>query len=331
MIVQMKSYPRVGLVGNPSDGYFGKTIAFLFKDFHAEVLLYETPELEILAEARDRSVFRSIAHLAQDVRTIGYYGGVRLLKAAIKRFYDYCQEKNIHLGDRNFTIRYHSDIPHQVGLDGSSAIVTAAFRALCFFYHITIPNPVLANFVLSVERDELDISAGLQDRVVQACGGMVYMDFAKEIMERDGCGRYEPMDMRQLPPLYVAYDTELAEGSELFHNNIRQRFARGEAQVVEAMSFWAELTDKVRDRLESGKGDELGALLNANFDKRSEIYRINPRHLAMVDAARGVGASAKFSGSGGAITGTYDDEPMYHRLEKALGAMNITVFKPTLY
>lgn len=43
MIIRTKAYPRVGIVGNPSDGYSGKTISFAFSDFCAEVVLYETP------------------------------------------------------------------------------------------------------------------------------------------------------------------------------------------------------------------------------------------------------------------------------------------------
>jgi len=39
MIIRTRAYPRVGLVGNPSDGYFGRTISFAFKNFCAEVVL----------------------------------------------------------------------------------------------------------------------------------------------------------------------------------------------------------------------------------------------------------------------------------------------------
>ena len=93
MIIRTQAYPRAGLIGNPSDGYFGKTISFTFGNFRAEVMLYETPELEILPNTRDHSPFDSIRHLAEDVRLYGYYGGIRLLKAAVKRFHDYCREQ----------------------------------------------------------------------------------------------------------------------------------------------------------------------------------------------------------------------------------------------
>ena len=84
MLIRTKAYARAGLVGNPSDGYFGKTISFIIRDFCAEVVLYETPELRIEPNERDDSLFRSIEELAQNVRQFGYYGGVRLLKASVK-------------------------------------------------------------------------------------------------------------------------------------------------------------------------------------------------------------------------------------------------------
>lgn len=330
MIIRSHAYPRAGLVGNPSDGYFGKTISFTFSNFRAEIVLYESPDLEILPNTRDHSRFQGIRHLAQDVHQFGYYGGIRLLKATVKRFYDYCVEHAIELEDKNFTLRYSTAIPSQVGLAGSSAIITACLRALMAFYGVSIPKPIQANLVLSVEKKELGISAGLQDRVIQVYEGLVYMNFARAIMERQGYGAYEELDPRLLPPLYIAYRTDLAESSEIFHNDIRSRFDRGEAKVVKAMKFWAELTDKVRDSLVHRRLDRLPALLDANFDMRRTIYDISKGNLAMVEAARSAGASAKFTGSGGAIVGTYADEAMYRRLVKALEPMEVKVFKPAI-
>jgi glucuronokinase len=328
VIIRTKAYPRAGLVGNPSDGYFGKTISFAFSNFQAEVVLYETPELEILSSEKDLSCFASIGGLVKDVQLHGYYGGIRLLKATIKRFYDYCQENRLALHDKNFTIRYRSDIPHGVGLAGSSAIITACLRALMTFYNVSIPRYIQANLVLAAETAELHIPAGLQDRVIQAYEGLVYMDFAKDTMEKQGYGYYEPMDPRLLPKLYVAYMDDLSEPTERFHNNIRHRFDEGEPKVVDAMRFWAGLTDKVRECLRAGQLDQIPALLNANFDKRRGIYNISEGNIRMVEAARSVGASAKFTGSGGAIVGTYVDEAMFKELRQTLGKLNIRVLKP---
>jgi len=39
-MIETYGYARAGLLGNPSDGYFGKTIAFVISNFRARVLLY---------------------------------------------------------------------------------------------------------------------------------------------------------------------------------------------------------------------------------------------------------------------------------------------------
>lgn len=320
----------MGLIGNPSDGYFGKTISFAFSNFSAQVVLYESPELEIIPCDKDHSRFGSLDDLLNDVRLHGYYGGIRLLKATVKKFHDYCRESDIRLHQQNFTIRYKSNIPHGVGLAGSSAIITACLRGLMSFYKVSIPKIEQVQLVYSAEVDELHIPAGLQDRVIQVYEGLVYMNFDQQIMKEQGHGIYEEMDHGLLPLLYVAYRENLSEGTEVFHNNIRERFERGEKSVVQAMHFWAELTDEARECLLAGRKEKIGGLLNKNFDKRSEIYHIGPGNLSMVEAARSAGASAKFTGSGGAIVGTYEDEKMFTELKRHLGKMKIKVIKPKI-
>jgi len=330
MVIRKKAFARAGLVGNPSDGYFGKTISFIVRNFAAEVVLYETPELRIEPNDRDHSVFNSIQALSNDVAQFGYYGGLRLLKATVKRFHDYCTQQNIPLHERNFTLRYQSNIPPQVGMAGSSAIICACWRALTDFYHIEIPQHIQPNEILGVENDELGIPAGLQDRVIQVYEGVVFMDFNRGHMEKLGHGIYEEIDPTLLPPLYVAYTRKLSEGTEVFHNDIRGRWKRGERDVVSAMYQWANLAERVRELLLAGRGRDIGPLLNENFDLRRRLYRISEGNMEMVEAARGVGASAKFTGSGGAIVGTYEDDAMFSRLEQVFEPMGIAVLKPQI-
>lgn len=330
MILRCQAHPRAGLVGNPSDGYHGKTISFIIRNLSAEVLLWESPELEILPDTRDHSLFKGIGDLAQDVRQHGYYGGIRLLKATVKRFFDYCQKQEHPLHDRNFTLRYRSDIPSQVGLAGSSAIITACLRALMQFYRVEIPKPVQPGLILSVETEELGIPAGLQDRVIQVYEGVVYMDFDRAYMREHHHGRYEELDPGLLPPLYIAYRADLAEGTEVLHSDLRARFKQGEPAVLEAIQFWAGLAEQVRDCLVRRDLTPIPSLLNRNFDKRREVCQVSAGNIRMVEAARSVGASAKFTGSGGAIVGTYTDEAMYDALVQKLVPPGVRVFKPVI-
>ncbi len=330
MIIRAHAYPRAGLIGNPSDGYFGKTMALTFSNFRAEVTLYETPELEILPNTRDHSRFESLDALADDVRLFGYYGGIRLLKATIKRFRDYCAAGGIALHARNFTIRYTSTIPHLVGLAGSSAIITACMRALMAFYGVTIEKPRLANLILSVETSELLISAGLQDRVAQVYQGLVYMDFDKTLMDRQGYGHYEAMDANRLPPIYIAYQVDLSEVSGVYHNDMRRRFENGDRAVLDAIEQWKRMTDEFRKSLLAGDEARMAELINANFDLRRAISRISEGNIQMVERARSVGASAKFTGSGGAIIGTFGSQSMLLQLRGALEPHGVRVIIPML-
>lgn len=329
-LLRRHAYARAGLMGNPSDGYHGKTLSIVLRNFAAEVVLYEWEDVEIVLAAEDRVRFDSISELARDVDLHGYYGGIRLVKATIKTFVEYCRGRHT-LHDRNFSIRYQSSIPRAVGLAGSSAIIVATMRTLMDFYRVSIPQDVLPSLVLSVESEQLKIAAGLQDRVVQVYGGLVFMDFSADRMIRKHglqCGVYEPLDPSLLPPLYVAYSEEVAEPTEVLHNELRARYEQHEPAVVNAMMTFAELAQRARDALVSSRGDQLGALVNQNFDVRQSICRLPSEHVEMVEAARAVGASAKFAGSGGAIIGVYESEEMFEELRKRLGKMGCRVIKP---
>ena len=278
----------------------------------------------------DSSVFSSVKELVNDVHLHGYYGGIRLLKATIKKFHDYCQDNDIELHNKNFTIRYESDIPHGVGLAGSSAIITACLRAIMTFYGVSIPKYTQANLILSCELDELQIAAGLQDRVIQAYEGLVYMDFDKSAFAKRGYGIYEQLDVKLLPPLYIAYREDLSEISGKVHNTTRERFDRGEPLVLSAMKYWARLTDKVKFCLLKGEKEKISTLLNLNFDRRKKIYPISAKNLQLVEEARSVGVSAKFTGSGGAIVGIYNDEKMFSTLKKRLRKIKVKTIKPQI-
>ncbi len=330
MACEATAFARAGLIGNPSDGYFGKTISFVIRDFAAKVSLYEHPEVEIVPSLQDRSQYGSVQDLVADVRSNGYYGGIRVLKATICKFVEYCQEHDIALPHKNFSIRYRSTIPRRLGLAGSSALVTATLRCLMEFYEVDIPQEMQPNLILSVETEELNISAGLQDRVIQVYEGLVYMDFDKEYMETHGHGRYESLDPESLPNLYIAYQRDLGEGSETFHNNIKGRWLNGDPEVVQAMKDFAGYTEEVYQLLKAGRGNEIGPWLDKNFDRRRSIFQLDPRNIDMVERARSVGASGKFAGSGGAIVGTFEDDAMYERLVEVMHQGDIEVFRPRI-
>ena len=331
LIIRKRAFARAGLLGNPSDGYNGKTISVIIRNFWAEVVLYEWDSIEIVLAEDDRAKFSSVQDLARDVKLHGYYGGIRLVKATIKYFVEYCQVRNIPLHDRNFSIRYQTNIPRQVGLAGSSAIIVATFRCLMEFYGVSIPQEAQPTFVLSIEREELNIAAGLQDRVIQVYEGLVYMDFDRSREHKVAdliCYDYEPLHTSLLPSLYLAYHDNLSEPTEVFHNDIRGRYDRGEDIVVKAMKHFAQLAALGREALLERDYTQLGILMDENFNTRRSIYNLPAWQVDMVEVARACGASAKFAGSGGAIIGIFQDETMFDALSNALGAIGAKVVKP---
>jgi glucuronokinase len=329
-MIETYGYARAGMLGNPSDGYFGKTIALAMANWRARVVLYPSGRLEIKPSKGDLPVFESLEDLYQVTRWRGYYGGIRIIQALIVRFVEYCRKEGIELPDRNFTLEYESTIPQRLGLGGSSAIITASLRALCEYYEVKISLPIFANLVLETETRELNMPAGLQDRVIQAYQGVVYMDFSRDLMESRGYGEYERLDPGLLPNVYVAARTSLSEGTEVFHSNLRERWMRGDPEVVEAMRTWAGYAEEGRACLLRHDYPRLGELINANFDLRSRIYQIDRGNLELVHTARKAGATSNFAGSGGAIVGTYEDDGMFERLTEYMRPLGVTVIRPRI-
>jgi glucuronokinase len=332
MIIESHAYARAGLVGNPSDGYFGKTLSFIIRNFAATVKLWEAPYFEIMLGPADYAKYTSVDDFLREQKLFGYYGGVRLIKAAVKKFAEHCRKTGINIDTgRSFCISYQSDIPRLVGLSGSSSIITATMRALMQFYDVQIPKHYLPTLVLACERDELGITAGLQDRVIQTYEGIVYMDFNREKVEKEGFGNYEELKPNPMPPLYVAFDPNRAEISDVPHRNLKQLWLQGDSTVIAAMKELAELTERGRAALLKGDWNELGQVVNANYGVRQKIMNIAPENHRMVEVARAAGASAHFSGSGGAITGLYKDGDQYQKLVDAMAEIGCTVIRPVIF
>ncbi|XP_072557162.1 glucuronokinase with putative uridyl pyrophosphorylase isoform X2 [Paramormyrops kingsleyae] len=321
--ITCRTYARVGLMGNPSDGFHGKTIAMSISNFWAEVSMTETQTLVLLPHPlNDPTEFGSLQDLHSISQKEGYLGGLRLLQATCKKFYQFCSEKGIALSKKNFTLKYDTNIPRQVGLAGSSAIVSATLKCLMKFYNITdhdMPRAVQASFILNVETEELFITAGLQDRVVQVYEGLVYMDFSKDLMDEKGYGEYIPMDMTDLPQFWLAYLCDPSDSGRI-HSNVRQRWLNGDTAVVQAMNSFAELTDQARSAFKCKDWSRLAQLMDQNFELRRSVYTdesLGPGNLKMVQIAIQFGSAVKLPGSGGAVVGLCLDSDRLMAMKQA--------------
>uniref|UniRef100_A0A3B3Q8U4 Glucuronokinase with putative uridyl pyrophosphorylase n=1 Tax=Paramormyrops kingsleyae TaxID=1676925 RepID=A0A3B3Q8U4_9TELE len=203
-----------------------------------------------------------------------------------------------------------------------SAIVSATLKCLMKFYNITdhdMPRAVQASFILNVETEELFITAGLQDRVVQVYEGLVYMDFSKDLMDEKGYGEYIPMDMTDLPQFWLAYLCDPSDSGRI-HSNVRQRWLNGDTAVVQAMNSFAELTDQARSAFKCKDWSRLAQLMDQNFELRRSVYTdesLGPGNLKMVQIAIQFGSAVKLPGSGGAVVGLCLDSDRLMAMKQA--------------
>lgn len=304
-VIEHKAYARIGLLGNPSDVYNGHTISLSLGNFYASVKLEPSEHLVIRPHPfHDLVQFDSLDNLVSRLETEGYYGGVRLLMAICKVFCNYCKDNNVELSGGNFTLSYDTNIPRQTGLSGSSAIVCAALSCLLDFYNVRhlIKVERRPQIILNAEK-ELGIVAGLQDRVAQVYGGVVYMDFNKEHMDQLGHGVYMPLDVNLLPPLHLIYAENPSDSGKV-HSTVRQRWLDGDQFIRSSMDEVASLAVEGKKALLEKDYSKLADLMNRNFDLRRSIFGdecLGALNMEMVEVARRVGAASKFTGSGGAV------------------------------
>lgn len=291
-------------MGNPTDNFEGKTISFLFSNFNATVTIEGREDHRV--ELIDPTVFEDINHLIEHSSSLGYSTGMRLLQATCKKFLVLCREHAPQALDCGFTLSYTTDIPRMVGLSGSSAIVVATFQALMAFFEVSLDTLQISatafpEIILSIERDELGISAGLQDRVVQTYGGVVAMDFHPSTpLER----RYTPLDPALLPEMYLLYNTNAGGESGKVHSTVKERWAAREPQFLAQVADMIANTDAALVHLTNHNYSSLAECMDKNFASRRAIYGdevVGALNLSLAALAREQGLSVKFTGSGGAF------------------------------
>lgn len=320
---------RVGILGNPSDGYGGRTLSLAVSSYIATVELTAADELEIVANEADLPVWRDVADLVDRVDRHGYGTGPQLLAATVRTFADVAHSlQHPGMSRLGFRLTYRTDIPRQVGLGGSSALVVATLKVLSELTGLALPDEVLPSIALRVETEQLGITAGLQDRVVQSYGGLVAMNFGD--MKTDARfgvshGDYRRHDVDRLPPLFLAFREQAAEPSDGYHRVLRRRYDDGDVVVRETLRAIAALVVEGEAALRWGNAERFGELVAENMRLRKALGPLPETQLALVEAAESLDVPATFAGSGGAIVGVYDGEDQLTRLGGLLAEFDAVV------
>lgn len=254
---------RIGLLGNPSDGYGGRVVACTIDQLRADVEATGADEYSVVDSSGGVVSAPDVDGLAAELARGSLQNGADLLAAAAIAM----QSEGHRLNP--VRLQFSTTIPREVGLSGSSAIVIAALRALrrCSGGEW---HPVdLARVALAAEVDVLSITAGPQDRVVQALGGLVDMDFARPWHEPS----YRRLASSRLPPLLLAWNDGDAASSTVVHSDVRARWEQGDADVRRTIAGFADLGARGAELLARADPVATRAVLADLVDQAFELRR----------------------------------------------------------
>ena len=275
-------FARAALAGNPSDGYGGAVLAIPVPELAAVASIEETDEFTVRATDPDLHRLLTATAAEFDARVGPIDGG---------------------------TLSAITTIPRSVGLAGSSAIVVSALRALAATNGHDWKTIALAEAALAVERNRLGIEAGLQDRLVQAAGALVAMEF-------DPVG-FRTIERRVELPLFVAWDAAAAESSDTIHRSLRRRFDAGDVHVRTSMAGLAEQARAGAAAIERCDLPGLAQAINRTFEIRALMVDIDPATRRLADVGRRAGAAINTAGSGGSVVGLVPTVDHLDRVEQA--------------
>jgi len=324
---------RAGLLGNPSDGYQGRTIAIAVDQFQATVTLEPSAsnQVEIIPNPTDTMTWDDVPLLARWFDRYGYGTGPQLLAATIRTFAGVADSLGIDLVG-GFRLSYETTIPRQVGLGGSSALVIATLRCLQEHYALPIPDKVLPTIALRAETSQLGAEGELQDRVVQTYGGLVSMNFTTPVVDTQfsvSHGSYEILDHGALPPLFLAYHPEAARPTDDFHRQLRSRYEAGDRLVRETLHQLAALAIEGRAALAWKASNRFSDLLRENMKLRRRLGRLPEFQEEMIEVADSLGAPATHAGTAGTIVGHYQDTSHLQNLVSAFTQIGATAIELT--
>lgn len=308
---------RVGLVGNPSDGYGGAVLATVVPDLAATVTATPTQEV-VFRGGGATERWPSIGHWTAHAAAAGHGEAQRIIGASLWTLVE-------HLGrgeDRprsGVAIDWRTDVPRSVGLAGSSALAVGVIDAAARRWGVELDRRVVAALALRAERDVLGIAAGWQDRIVQAHGTTVLVDAA--VMEEiDGISvpsvSHPSLPAHATLDLLVGWADASATSSDDYHAPLRRRAD----ELVAPMGSLADAARRATSALAAGDLDTFAAAVDATWTIRQSCAPLRPDHTALVELVRSAGMVATTPGSGGAVVGIAVDEGATARAVDALAA-----------
>jgi D-glycero-alpha-D-manno-heptose-7-phosphate kinase len=243
-------------------------------------------------------------------------GKLDLAKAAIKRL------RALESG--GFEIFLHCDAPPGSGLGSSSALVVTLVGLVLEFKGSASEPYGLAKTAYSIEREDLQISGGLQDQYAAAFGGFNFMEFEKDRVIVNPL-RIRRATLNELEHNLLLCYTGKTRRSDHIIDDQTSRLTSNQEDTLRGLREQKELAVSMKNALLTGKLTNFGDLLHSAWlAKKKMSDRISsPVIDEFYEEARKTGAiGGKITGAGGGgFMMFYCEFEKKHRVAARLRAM----------
>lgn len=295
-MIQASAPGRCGLIGNPTDMYGGTVISCSTRERARCSLSYDVDSLMITVSGQTQAL-ETLDDLV--LRPGDYLNVARAALSALE--IDPAATTPFHLSAQ-------TEVPMQAGLAGSTAILACITGALLTHLGLILSPYETAELVRKIEYDVLGIVCGFQDHYMAVFGGLNCLDFrgkdSAQIQDSETpFGSVESLSpyIDNLP-LVLAH-TGVRHHSGSVHTSPRERWLRGDREVVDGYTEIGTLARRGKRALLSGDWDTLATLMNRNHAIVRGLGGSGEANEKLISAALTGGASgAKLAGAGGGGT-----------------------------
>jgi galactokinase/mevalonate kinase-like predicted kinase len=355
-MLEVKVPARINILGNPSDANEGE-----HQTISAAINIWASASVEpadkIIFEQMKRTGSKFLPAGRMEIDPvpepkISYGTDYDLLSAALKMMLKASPELREKIKTGGLKISYHTDVPRQSGMGGSTLLAHICLLSLVHFYkleHKAHNLYFLAELTQRIEEKELGITCGYADRYVPLFGDIAYIDyrgkvFHKTINDEPYCTYEKLGDFVEHPPLVIVYPG-VEHNSGDVHKVMRSKYLeerKGHHGEFENGPFMVRIMKLIGDTAWKGKiallnsdWKTFGSLMNENHKLVNEMMEYcgfkdgaGEADNIIIKLGLELGAlGGKLTGAGGGgsvffLAAPGDEDQLAAELERRLKAMN---------
>lgn len=298
MIYRSKAPLRIGLAGggtdvSPYSDEYGGAILNASISLYAHASIEPLTENGIVLQALDRKEEQRFDWN----NDLPINGQLDLLKGVYNRI-----QKDYGLPLTNFRLSTFVDAPAGSGLGTSSTLVVAIIGAFVEMLKLPLGDYDIAHYAYEIERKDLQLAGGKQDKYAATFGGVNFMEFYENDKVIVNPLRIRQEYLNELENNLVLYYTSTSRESATIIKEQQKNVFDKDEKSVEAMHQLKEQSKMMKEALLKGRVHEIGEILDFGFlQKRKMAHNISNTLIEDIyTAAKKAGATGgKISGAGG--------------------------------